>query len=91
MKTDRASPKSENGTAVRCAGEKNWRWYIHTTTQESTVMTMILLRMRGMMEPRSTKNRASAEGRGRTIMMNIKQGTSRRSLYACDRAKTPPI
>ena len=72
MKTDNARPKSEKGTAVRCAGENSWRWYIHTTTQDSSVMTRIRLKMRGMMEPRMIKNKASAEGRGRTIMMNIK-------------------
>jgi len=72
MNTDSASPNSENGTAVRCAGENHWRWYIHTTTQDNSVMTRILLRMRGMMEPRNTKNKPNAEGRGRTIMMNIK-------------------
>ncbi|KAG1186338.1 hypothetical protein G6F35_014674 [Rhizopus arrhizus] len=40
--------------------------------QDSSVMTRIRLKMRGMMEPRMIKNKASAEGRGRTIMMNIK-------------------
>ncbi|MNN71199.1 hypothetical protein D3C81_1871140 [compost metagenome] len=69
MKTDKARPNSEKGTAVRCAGENHSRWYIHTTTHDNNVMTRILPRMRGMMEPRITKNKASAEGRGRTIMM----------------------
>ncbi|MNJ68314.1 hypothetical protein D3C77_645510 [compost metagenome] len=73
MKTDRARPNSENGTADRWAGENHCWWYIHTTAQESSVMTRMRLKMRGMMEPRKTKNKASAEGRGRTIMVRSQE------------------
>ena len=69
MNTDSARPNSEKGTADRWAGENMRSWYIHTTRPASRVMTRMRLKMRGMMEPRRMKNRASAEGRGRTIMM----------------------
>ena len=64
---------------------------IHTTTHDNTVITRMRLKMRGMIEPRKTKNRASAEGRGRTIMVRVRKKTRRRSLYACDRVMSAPI